>query len=165
MPSFCGFCILWGRFLVTRIMSHLTLCYPFVLWRPEGFYRLANGIDEQRTVGKWKPQADPNSGEILDDQWCVCSLWTESLLVRHLYKGEKSLIIKVDSNTSLCCSKQESAQSSLPMHHRYVLSEKGWLDARLLQWLSWPVGYPALLNLEAYARKERVTGIQKISGS
>ena len=25
----------------------------------------------------------------------------------------------------LCCSKQESAQSSLPMHHCYVLSKKG----------------------------------------
>ena len=28
----------------------------------------------------------------------------------------------------------------------------------VLQWLSWPVGYPALLNLQAYTWKEHVTG-------
>lgn len=39
----CGFCILWGRVLVPRIMSHLA--YPFVRWRPKSFYRLTYGID------------------------------------------------------------------------------------------------------------------------
>ena len=78
---------------------------------------------------------------ILGKFWIISDVFVpfelQAYWFRHLYKGEKSLIIKVDSNTSLCCSKQESAQSSLPMHHRYVLSEKGWLDTRLLQWLDW----------------------------
>ena len=68
----------WGRYLVPRIMSHLG--YPFVRWRPEGLYRLTNGIDEQKSVEKWKPQeANLSSG--------FCSLWTASLLVRHLKEG------------------------------------------------------------------------------
>lgn len=41
---------------VTRIVTHSTLGYPLVCWRLEGFCRLANGIDEQRAVGKCKPQ-------------------------------------------------------------------------------------------------------------
>ena len=101
--------LLWALYLVREIscyQNHVPLdfglLYPFVRWRPEGFYRLANGIDEQRTVGKWKPQeADPRIGQNLDNQWCVCFLWTASLLVRHLREGEKSLIIKVDCNASM----------------------------------------------------------------
>ena len=61
----------------------------------------------------------------------VCSLSTASLLVHHLREGW------------------------LQYWHLYICGKLE--SAQLLQWLSWSVGYPALLDLRAYAWKERAT--------
>ena len=100
--AFVGFVSCEGDFLLPLPESCPTWLWVTHLCFED--WRVSTGQRHWWTTNsrKVKPQeADPRIGQNLDNQWCVCFLWTASLLVRHLWEGEKSLIIKVDCNASM----------------------------------------------------------------
>ena len=108
--------------------------------------RRSESVNHRSFVKKFR-EAEPRIGYNLDKQ-CVWSLWTARLLVRHLREGRGCSLRLTAIRQYIYVVANQNLRN---LHWQGII---GRLDTRLLRWLSWPVGYPALLNLQDYAWKE-----------